>query len=404
MPRMTPIRTQVRLVPSACALALLAGGCPGARHDAPTPSDGGRLPVDAAAASDGRPSSDGPDPDAAPASRDGLGDGPAPDPVERVVALVLAAPDLPPQYVCLVSLAVAPGGEPMGEPLLAGGPFGAPDPSDPTGQTLRSGFPYGTVVKLPFFVHDRMYFEGLRPIGFVVDDVDLHQTVRGGSSEPCKRAWAGVRDVPGRQVALGSVEIGASFLASVTGCRDSSAAPECAGGANLATTLRRLDTSALPTAGGSGGDDGVAVQVANLSAAADLQGVDFFLQPVRVADGGATIPEGEPLALTREGLSRGEISAAGTLVHVAAFDPGLTRLLVVPHGAPCSSDDGCTALSVLIEPFRARYAAPAGGGTGAAWDGHQVLALLGGGPMAGDPGALGPLRLAMFRSTFVSPP
>ena len=71
-----------------------------------------------------------------------------PDAIERSVGLVLAAPDLPPQFVCLASFAADAEGLPTGEPVIAGGPFGIPDRTDPTRRRLTGGFPYGSTTNV----------------------------------------------------------------------------------------------------------------------------------------------------------------------------------------------------------------------------------------------------------------
>jgi hypothetical protein len=254
------------------------------------------------------------------------------------------------------------------------------------------------VVKLPLFRHDRIYFDGLVAMGFLVDDVDLHETVRGGDSQPCKRAWTSARDVPGRIVRLAPAAIGDSFLSAVTGCRDVSSAPECAGGANLRTSVARLDTAALPTRDPDGGVT-LAIQIANLSPAPELQGIDVFLQPRRTSDGGAAA-DGQPIPLAT-GLARGEVSAAAVALDLAEAERPLSDLVLTPHGAaPCAPGGGCSSLRLPIEPFRARYAAPTGGATGAAWHGHQVLAIFGSAELAGDASSVSTVRLAIFEASF----
>jgi hypothetical protein len=105
----------------------------------------------------------------------------------------------------LGAFAIDERGAPTGDPVIAGGPFGVPDPTDPTRRRLISGFPYGAVVRLPLRRHDSKYFDRYMPVGYIVDDVQPREFAGSGNdSETCKRAWVGARDVAARQLDMGS--------------------------------------------------------------------------------------------------------------------------------------------------------------------------------------------------------
>lgn len=363
-------------------LAIVLAGCP-AQHEGALPEAGARDAGDPAL-----------EPDSG--ATDAAGEGAVDDPVERSVALVLAAPDLPPQFICLGAFATDASGAPLGDPVIAGGPFGVPDPTDPARRRLISGFPYGAVVRLPLRRHDSKYFVGHKPIGYVVDDVQPREFAGSGNdSETCKRAWAAARDVAGRQLDMSSLQVGDSWIAGVSGCIASSPAPECGGGSNLQTTATRADlTPVLQPV--DGGELLLALQVANFSLFPAFQKIDMYLQPVRSQDGG-NIPDGEPTALTMGDLSGGDIGSSAVVVHLASADAGDALLLAVPHGAaPCAGGPGCSTVAIPIDPYRARYAPASGGATGASWSGHQVLALFGRPPATLDESAAGRLFLGMF--------
>jgi hypothetical protein len=334
-------------------------------------------------------------PDAVSAATDAAAESALDDPVERSVALVLAAADLPPQYVCLGAFAMDESGAPVGDPVIAGGPFGVPDLTDPARRRLVSGFPYGSVVRLPLRRHDAKYFDGHAPVGYIVDDVQPREFAGSGNdSETCKRAWASARDVAARQLKLGAMRVGDSWIAGVSGCAAASSAPECGGGVNLRTTPAPLDLAPAP-AQTVDGELALTLQVANVSALADFQNIDMYLQAVRPEEGGK-IPDGPPIALAVSGLSRGDVAPSTVVVHLPSANAGDALLLVVAHDAPpCVSGPDCRTAAIPIDPFRARYASARGGATGAAWSGHQVLALFGR-PPSNPEEPTGALYLGMF--------
>ena len=94
-------------------------------------------------------------------------------------------------------------------------------------------------------------------------------------------------------------------------------------------------------------------------------------------DGDAKVADGPPILLA-SGLSQGDIADRAKGVKLDSATVGVTLLLVMPHAAvPCMAGEGCATVSIPIQPYPSRYAAPTGGATGAAWTAHQVLALFG---------------------------
>jgi hypothetical protein len=407
MPKRSLLRTPAASATGAFLLAFL-GACAdpttnpaGADAGAPASGDAASVPrIDAAAP-------------AADAAADTTT-------VEREITFVLAAPDLPPQYVCLAAFEPDANGMPQGDPLLARGPFGVPDPTDPAGLRLVSGLPYGTVGRRPVHPDDAAFFDTYASYGFIVDHVDVQAFAGFGvDSATCKSAYAQVKGTPGRLVAFkpGQIRRGQSWLIGIGGCENASTAPECGGGQNLRTTLTQLDVTP-PSSFAGAGDASLGIQVADLGVYAGYQKVDLYLQPMIPApvdggagddagpDGGASsivVPDGPPLPLATggQGLAFGDL-AANAGVGLAAANDASARLLVVAHGtAPyCGGSTPCTTtVTIPIQPFMTRYAARTGGATGAAWSGNQVMALFGRPPGPTENPA-DVLRLGVFVATF----
>jgi len=148
-----------------------------------------------------------------------------------------------------------------------------------------------------------------------------------------------------------------------------------------------------PTSFSGTGDLSLTLQVVHLAAVAELQNVDLYLQPMR-GEGDARVADGDPILLSEEGvgLSRGDIVAEAVGVRLASETARDTLLLVVPHGtSPCLTGDACATIAAPIQPSLDRY----GSATGAAWAGHQVLALFGRAPAGAEaPGSV--VRLGIF--------
>jgi hypothetical protein len=325
-----------------------------------------------------------------------------PDAIEQMITVIFAASDLPPQFICLGGFADDDAGAPYGDPIIAGGPFGIPDSTDPARKRLSSGFPYGAVISLPLRRRDAKFTDDHAPIGFIVDDVSPREFLGSGiDSDICKRAWPAARDVPARQVRFrrGELKKGESWLAGITSCAGVSGSACGSDAATLQTSVVRLDVAA-PTMFAGQGDLTLGVQAANLATVGALQDLDFYLQPMRV-EAGSKVADGAPLALHGgSGLARGQLAEASAGVRLTQATASETLLLLAPHGtAPCLQGDDCHSLAVPIEPFRARLASPQGGATGAAWSGNQVLAIFGRPPASVDE-MPPPLRIGMFLATF----
>src|SRR5262249_6183110 len=119
-----------------------------------------------------------------------------------------------------------------------------------------------------------------------------------------------------------------------------------------------------------------------------------------------TSPDGAPLPLAVQdpGLSSGTVAAPAIGLRLDSGNLDRALLLLVPHGAaPCLGGPSCGAIAFPVAPFVARYASPMGGSTGAGWSGHQVSALFGRPPTAGEDAA-SVLRLGIFDAAIPSPP
>jgi hypothetical protein len=390
-------------------LLLLLGGCPDdANGVAPGGGDGGS---DDGGAADG---------DATGAEASGA-DAAAGAQVERAATVVLAAPDLAPQYFCFVGFEPAADGSPQGSPVVARGPWGVPDPTDPNAAAvfgpsgaldlpvkLSSGFPYGAIVRLGLRKRDAPFFDQLAGVLFTVSDVAAMVFAGNGiDSTTCKDAWTATQgsNVPRFATKPGQIQVGQSWLVAVSGCAQASMDPQCAGGNNLTATEALLDLTSPGSFAGNG-DAEVAIQVADLSPYAGYQDVDFYLQAMRPAgdagaDGGAqTVPDGSPLLLSSQGkgLRWTEIADRAAGVKVSSANASLALLLVVEHGDEpfCVGQPGCTTTTAIpIQPFVDKYAKTAG----AAWAGHQTFVLFGRPPLDPSEKPADFLRLGIFAST-----
>jgi hypothetical protein len=355
---------------------------------------------------DERPSGDASSDPATEAGADASDDA-ALDLVERKTTIVLAAPNLKPQYICLAAFEADENGEPVGDlhavrvrntsnPLP---PFGIPDPSDPT--RLRAGLPYGTVFPVGVFPHDadlEATFDRRVAVGFVLD-ADPGPT-------GCVAAYEAVKDKPGRTwlVRPGTVGRGQSWVFALTGCEGPSSDPACAGGNNLTADLQRVDT-ATPSDSHGVGDIALGVQFWNLGPFAGYQNVDVYVQPMKPAaepgdaedgsDAGAvTVANGPPVPLANGSHWR-DIAQASVGVRLSDSTRQLTELLLVRHDEMpfCGGAPGCAnTVGLPMQPFIDRYASPAG----AAWSGNLVVGLFGRGPLASTESVGDVVRLAPF--------
>jgi hypothetical protein len=196
----------------------------------------------------------------------------------------------------------------------------------------------------------------------------------------------------------GTIQVGQSWLAGISGCAQPSTDPQCAGGSDLTTTALKLDLSTPATFAGTG-DAQVAVQVADLSPFTGYQDVDLYLQPMLPGpDGGATpVPDGAPLPIGAQGqgISWQQITAPTAGLRIASASSGLAVLLVVAHGQTpfCGGMPNCqTTVAIPIKPFLDTYAPT----TGAAWSGNQTFVLFGRPPLSPGETAAQFLRLGIF--------
>jgi hypothetical protein len=277
----------------------------------------------------------------------------------------------------------------------ARGPFGVPDPNDPAGLKLLSGFPYGAVVPLPIRVRDAEFFDTLAPIGFLVDDVEVKAFAGFGvDSQTCKDAYAAAKGNPARTAAFkrGQLERGQSWLVGLVGCQGASSKPECAGGNNARVVSKMVDL-APPSSYAGAGDAKLAIQIANLAEFGGYQDADLYLQPMQGGDAG---PDGAPILLAGP-LSAGDVAERAAGVQIA--NAKLAVLLVVKHGtAPfCGGQAPCpTTIPLPIQPFVDKYAPV----TGAAWSGNQVFALFGRPPLDASEKPQDVVRLGVFAASF----
>jgi hypothetical protein len=403
---------------SAVALAACSdSGITAGEGGAPGPVDAS--PADATAAETG------PDASSVDASNADAGNGAA---IQRKATLVMAAPDLPPQYVCLLGFEPTDGSV-LGAPVVSRGPWGVPDPSDPNvgpvfgmGETglpvkLVSGFPYSAVANFPIRVRDAPLFDKLYAVLFMVAQV-AEDVFAGDSvdSTTCRTAWAAVADagasVPSFTIEPGTVQLGQSYLVGVSGCANSSTDPQCAGGNNLTQTQLRLDQTTPSSFTGTGGTT-LGIQVADLGVYAGYQGVDFYVQPMGPGDAGVPddggspadagspgVPSGPPIPIGAhgQGLNWTQITAPSTGVSLSSATLDLTLLLVVEHGTVpwCGGQTPCsTTTAIPIQPFLTKYAS-----TGAAWSGNQTFVLFGRPALAPGETPSEFLRLGVFPSAY----
>jgi hypothetical protein len=400
------------------AISVLGVGALAACNDASSaPGGGGTGAADGAASGvDAAPTDAGAPEDAALGAT-----------VERKATVAFAAPDLPPQFACFVGFAPAADGSPQGDPVAARGPWGIPDPTDPNtvpvfGNAVQNlpvkltgGFPYGAMVALPIRHRDAPFFDELAGVLFTVSEVTSAVFAGDGvDSATCRSAWTAIQGstVPLFTLKPGTLKVGESILAGISGCTKTSTDPQCAGGNNLASTSLLLDV-ATPGSFAGTGDTPVGVQVANLAPYAGYQNADLYVQPMKPADAGgasmdggaspdggaAAVPDGAPLLVgsAGAGLSWKQITAASTGIRLSSATDNLAQLLVVEHGTTpsCGGASPCTTTtSIPIQPFLATYAKS----TGAAWSGNETFVLFGRPPVSAGENPASFLRLGIFPS------
>jgi hypothetical protein len=323
---------------------------------------------------------------------------------DRAATLLMAAPDLAPQYVCLAAFLAAPADVATKEPadaLL----IGIPDATAPTDESKYSPIPYGAVLPLPLNAKALAALKSLTVVVYVTATKPM-------SSADCKTGWAAAKTDTKKWKAFdkNAIDTGDHALLAVTGCAGAGGATttECGAGNNLEITLKKADTTKATTFTGESTGPKVGIDFVNLSRYAGAgssgpgswQGIDAYLVfsksvPVTLdagtddsgdattADGGMTVaPDVANAVKIADNKSYGDIVP---VVGVQAGDlPDDTYLVVVPHGAvlatsaPCSSAPGPTCAAYI--PFKPFLAAlkPAGAGFK---DGENQFVALTGGPI-----------------------
>ena len=348
-----------------------------------TDTDSGVTPLVDSAPGDSTPNTDTP-PGDSPAD---TAEAPPPAP-DRKVTFVFASPDSKPQYMCLGAF----GGDPMtsDKPTKALGPFGIPDPSDPT--KLVSGFPYRAVV--PYPVTDKLAQAALSSLTVAIYFSDTDPTA-GGSPAPCVAAWATAKTDPknffiipkdGASPPKGVVAPGTSWALTLSGCRNDAtdATDTCPKVANFAFDWQQLDTAdpSSYTGGGTGAKAGL--QFHHLSNVPAFNDVDVYIQPMSAAtsdagadaDGGTATPASEPILIAgtppgASGVKFGDMVAKAVGV-APKGDPDSAVLLLVKHG---DRPGGLTTIPLPLDRFLAAYKAVLGPTVG--WTGNQTLILAG---------------------------
>jgi hypothetical protein len=350
-----------------------------------------------------------------------------PPKADRAATLLMAAPDLAPQYVCLAAFISTPEEVATKDPadaLL----IGIPDPTAKDDESKYSPIPYGAVLPLPLNAKALAALKSLTVVVYVT-------TTKPMSSADCKTGWAAAKTdtKKWKAFAKNAIDAGDNALLAVTGCAGAggtATTTECGAGNNLEITLKKVDTTVPTTFSGESTGPKVGIDFVNLSRYAGAgtsgppswQGIDAYLvfskaTPVTLdagvdetgdattADGGTTVaPDVAKAVKVADNKSYGDVvSVVG--VQAGDFADAGTYLVVVPHGAslatspPCSSAPGPTCAAYI--PFKPFIDAlkPAGAGFK---DGHNQFVALAGGPIpkaltdagAPDP-ASAPVRILM---------
>lgn len=315
-----------------------------------------------------------------------------PLPADRKITLVFAAPDLPPQFLCLGAFVADKDGMPTSTLADAKGPYGIDDGSgDPK---KLSGFPYGAVVPIP--VSDaavKVALNGLAVIGFTVDKNPL---VEG---KTCKDYWKdpAISGDKGRQAVVkkGLVAAGTSFVGAMVGCKNKDADPAC-GGKELHWVMQKFDI-APPTEFKGGGETKLGIQFGHLSNFPAFQGMDVYVQGRKAGGGEAgTDPmlEGVPVQITTAAAGANAEHFEPKAIGVAI--PGnkdLALLLLVKNGTKpfCEGAADCkTTVPIPIKPFMDAFKV-----TGATWGDTQFFGLIGRPKLETDPATANPLIIGI---------
>lgn len=329
-----------------------------------------------------------------------------PPPADRAATLLMAAPDLAPQYVCLAAFLSTPEEVATKDPadaLL----IGIPKASAPTDESQYSPIPYGAVLPLPLNAKALAALKSLTVVVYVT-------TTKPMASADCKTGWAAAKTDTKRWKAFAknSIDAGDHALLAITGCSGAggtATTTECGAGSNLEITLKKADTTKATTFAGESTGPKVGIDFVNLSRYAGAgasgpgswQGIDAYLvfskaSPVTLdagtddsgdattADGGTSVgPDVAKAVKIADNKSYGDIvSVVG--VQAGDFADAGTYLVVVPHGAslatsaPCNVAPGPTCAAYIpFKPFIDSLK-PAGAGFK---DGENQFVALAGGPV-----------------------
>ena len=301
---------------------------------------------------------------------------PAPD---RKVTFVFASPDTPPQFMCLGGFA----GDPLAadKPTKALGPFGIPDPADPT--KLKAGFGFGAVV--PYPVTDPLVKAALSSLSVVAYFSDTDPSA-GGSTTACSDAWAAAKTDATKYfpVPKGKVVAGTSWMLALTGCKSAptDASGTCPATPNFAYDFQQLDLTDPATFAGDGTGAKAGLQFMHASNFPYFDGVDVYIQPMSAptsdagadADGGTATPAGPPIKIA-DNAKFGDFSAPAAGV-APKGDPDSALLVLVKHlTTPCTPGPTClTTFYLPLDKFLAAYKAFL---PGVGWTGNQALVLAG---------------------------
>jgi len=324
---------------------------------------------------------------------------------DRAATLLMAAPDLAPQYVCLAAFSATPDEVATKDPVDAL-LIGIPDPTDAMNEAKYSPIPYGAVLPLPLNGKAIAALKALTVVVYVT-------TTKPMASADCKTGWTTAKTDAKRWKAFpkNAIDAGDHALLAVTGCSGAggtATTTACGAGSNLEITLKKTDTTKATTFAGEPTGPKVGIDFVNLSryagagatAPPSWQGIDAYLVfskstaitldggtddsgDATTADGGtATGPDVANAVKIATNKSYGDIVS---VVGVQAGDiPAGTYLVVVPTGTtlatavPCSTAVSATCAAYIpFKPFLDKLAA-AGAGL---IDGQNQFVALAGGPV-----------------------
>jgi len=341
---------------ASLALLCACGGRvidPGAIADAAALPDDASGPPDTWLVDDSAPPPpwDAPTPDLGP---------PWPPSLDRKVTVVLGAPDLAPQLLCIgVWLPDSTGGPDLTKPpLMMKGPWGIPSPDG-----KLHPLPYGST--WTWEVRDADDIAALDSLAVAIFRSEIVDPTPDG----CKVAVEkGALDrTRFGKIPKGRVAKGTSWLLGITGCSSTSTTGECGSGSNREWILQPL-TIVIPDRPGSVGN----LEIFDLSRHASFQNADLTLGRISGGSIGAIMT-----------LTNASYGVRAPL-HTIDFVP--ESLYVRPTGTPLCVPGSSGCANVAIDPKAS--AAKVGG-----FGGIKAMVVLGG------PDDLSKLRLAFVGSS-----